>query len=225
MTFDDFRRVACPPELMEKERSRGKVWKILRIAGTYAAYLFYNLGITANGVDIIRIVLSLMAFLFIAQLLYGNICAAFTGVVLLYLEVFLDFADGAVARAMPKKSDFGKDLDGLPNTLARSVFLVMPGVINGDGLSVILGAAAGYVLITLRLDTFDRVRNSGFPEWAESIFRTALSVVTMLIVLPPFMVLYALAGFRLEALLYFILYFYLSLASLWVLFCAFKKKK
>jgi len=223
MDLNDFRKVAYPNDLKTEELSRGIVWKFQRSLGVYVAYVFYKLGIQANVIDLLRMFLSIAAFYFLSKLPNGNITVSIIGVFLLYLQVFLDFVDGAVARAFGKTAVFGVELDGLPNALSRSIILILLGIFTGNIFFIILSILASYLLINFVPDTIDKIPNDGFFKLVKNIYGKVLSVIVMLILLPFLIISCPLINLSLVIFSNIILGIYIFLSILWVAICVFKR--
>ena len=223
MELNNFRKVAYPKELESKELTRGIVWKFQRILGVFVAYLFSKLGIQANVIDLLRVFLSIAALYFLSKLKNGYIIFPIIGVVLLYIQVFLDFVDGAVARASGKTSVFGEELDALPNALSRSIILILFGIFTGNIFFIILSIFTSYILIYFFPNTSDKISNTGFMKFVKYIYGKGLSVIVMLILLPLLIVVCALIDLPLVMCSNIILGIYIFLSVLWIVICVFKR--
>ena len=223
MDLNNFRKAAYPKELKTRELSRGIIWKFQRFLGVYAAYVFYKLGITANVIDLLRVFLSIAAFYFLSKSQNGNLTVSIIGVFLLYLQVFLDFVDGAVARASGKAAVFGEELDGLPNALSRSIILVLLGIFTGNIFLIILSILASYLLINFVPNTIDKIPTDGFFRVVKKVYGKVLSVIVMLILLPFLIILCPLINLSLVMFSNIVLGIYIFLSILWVAICVFKR--
>lgn len=223
MKFSEFYGIVYPADLKKQESGRGMVWKLLRHLGAHGAYLFYKLRINANIVDALRVALSLLAFCFFLDASREQTYAAIIGAFLLYVVVFLDFVDGAVARAFEKSTCFGKELDGLPNALSRSVLLIMFGIFTGNKVFIILSALTSYILTNFYECTIGKIPDTQFFKLVKFFYRRLLSVVFMLIFLPTAIVLCMLLSIPLDLLGYSVSAVYILLAAAWICICVLKE--
>lgn len=120
-------------------------WLAMRVA-----YGFYRLGLTANQVDVLGLVLSLAGFACLMTASDGGVrVLPFVGLGLLYFHVFLDFVDGPIAKAMNASSELGAALDDIGADLDRILMFVLLGIYSQNPYVVLVTAAAGGVLVML----------------------------------------------------------------------------
>ena len=117
MRFSAFLRLAYPPLTVFDRKDRGLLWKLGKWLGLRAAYVLLHLGVTAN-------ILSLMS---VSLLLIGSICLSLyfpswpivvLGNVLIWTGIWIDFVDGAIARAQNRSSVIGGELDDIGKDLS-----------------------------------------------------------------------------------------------------------
>lgn len=139
--------------------------KLGRKASIYFTKLFLKLGISANQVTLINIVVGVIAALLFS---IGNYWYSISGAILLHLWLILDMADGEVARYNNKTSILGEKLDDTGSDLVSSLlyfsigfgisknFFDVSGIFNifSNSFPIILGFAlsvSNLMLILSRL--------------------------------------------------------------------------
>jgi phosphatidylglycerophosphate synthase len=204
-----------------QEAGRSLVFKTQRHIGLYAAYMLHRLKVSANILDIIRVILAVLA-VSLLWMFRTDIWLAGVAVLLMYLQVFLDFVDGALAR-LSGPACFGEEMDGLPNELSRSSMFILLGMCTENFVLVFISVAVACVLIGFLERTASRIPISGFSGLFRKITYRLLSVVFMLIVLPG--ILLTCIGFNVSLIVvsYVLLGIYVIFAALWLVLCAVKK--
>lgn len=125
--------------------------------------LFYNLGVTANGVTLLRTIVSIIALVMLAT---GQQYYLYSAGVLGLFAFVLDFVDGHLARLNDNASYWGKFSDGLADYLfpACGLFAAGIGISQQTGIVWYLVAGGVISLITFMTRTArDRLRY--FQQW------------------------------------------------------------
>lgn len=184
MKWDAFLRDAYPAPLASREADASLLWRTNRWVGLRWAYLFLHLGLTANGVSVLRVVLAAGGF----WLLGGPVSEAgwrqLVGVGMLALQVNLDYADGPLARVRGESSELGEALDGLANAAARAVVLVWIGYLARGVPSLVVGAFTAYILVTFQPAVDAEKPAGGRTRPIEMLSRPLLRVPVMVVGLP-----------------------------------------
>ena len=184
MTWNEFTILAFPQEQAEKERNRGVVWKVARVLGLRLGYVFLRLGISANTVSLMAVLVvcvSLYCFSSVAERSW----LAPVGTILAYLAVFLDFCDGPVARASRRSNKLGQLLDDIPPDMLRGGLIIVLGISTQSDLLAVLSIGTAYIIVPAR----NLFINGGFivaypGKWAAAAERLVFSVPTMTGLLP-----------------------------------------
>ena len=110
------------------------IWKVNRWFGLRFGYVFYRLGFSANLLSAVRLILAFLGFYFLSFADSGSVWKPVMGFFIIVWQVNLDFADGAIARAHKKSSDFGEKLDGLGNAASRAAIIILFGYYTKSAL-------------------------------------------------------------------------------------------
>ncbi len=193
-------------------------WLAMRVS-----YGFYRLGLTANQVDGLGVLLSLAGFICLStagQVPMG--WAPFLGLALLYFHVFLDFVDGPIAKAMDASSDVGAALDDIGADLDRLLMFALLGIFSESSYLVFATVAAGGILVMLVPATSPALQASATVSRFVGFFTGRFSLVNcrfMLAVLPLALVLVAAGGGDLRWVARAWVVFYTLAAAGWLLMC------
>jgi len=123
-------------------------------------------------------------------LLYGQLprWCALIAAACCYAGAFLDFCDGAVARARKSANEIGGIIDGITTDFIRSGLLVVLGIVARSAAFAIVGLVSAYIVVWLRNQFIwsGLYASEAQPSKssASSIFRWAFSVHVMIAVLP-----------------------------------------
>ena len=148
MRFSAFLRLAYPPLTVFDRKDRGLLCNTAKWLGLRAAYVLLHLGVTAN-------ILSLMS---VSLLLIGSICLSLyfpswpivvLGNVLIWTAIWIDFVDGAIARAQNRSSVIGGVLDNFAMELARVLLVTVFAFYAGSPIAYFVAAFSSVVIIFL----------------------------------------------------------------------------
>lgn len=154
----------------------------------YFAWLFLKLGISANKVTVVAIIVGLISCILLAL---GNYTAIIAGASLANIWVLLDFTDGNIARYNKTSSSYGNFLDALSGNLMSYLLFIAagagafrnPGFLCAGidrGIFPIVGGAtcAFYILFFIVLRDFEILQQgkTGKPmsEASASLFGNTL---------------------------------------------------
>ena len=197
------------------------IWKVNRWFGLRFGYVFYRLGFSANLLSAVRLILAFLGFYFLSFADSGSVWKPVMGFFIIVWQVNLDFADGAIARAHKKSSDFGEKLDGLGNAASRAAIIILFGYYTKSALWLWVSVFSGFVLSAFWDSTASFVFRQRRLENIRKLFRLSSSVVFMLIILPFVIVMFGVFGLPLQELSYIVSSCYAALAVLWLAICCF----
>lgn len=195
MRWDQFLKAAYPNDLALEESRRTIVYRASRWVGIRFAYAFYRLGISANLISIMRLLVSVASLFLISTIMYGNIWLPIVGVLLLAWQINLDFADGAVARVQGKASKVGQEIDGLANAASRAAILVLFGILTENTYMVIISAFSAYVVVVFGQKVKILIASRQYMA-QEFLSRKLLSVIVMVLLLPALIVLHGILSWN-----------------------------
>lgn len=218
MRWASFKSVAFPDQIAEEENERSFIWRLNRWVGLRIAYLLYHMGLSADLVSVIRLLLAITGFYLIAVAINNSRYLAIIGIFLIALQINLDYADGPVARARGKSSRFGDQFDGLANAAVRSVTIIFAGLLTQNSLLFVTGSFTAYVLVTFLTDCRRESSGAELPEWVNKIYRLLLSVFIMAFLLPLIIGVMIVFDLPISAFAQVLVCIYGGLAVVWLIF-------
>lgn len=223
MKWIDFQKVAFPMSLAEGEAARSFIYKANRWLGLRFAYLFYCLGFSANLLSALRVILAFWGFYLLSFAKTGLTWQPILGFFIIAWQVNLDFADGAIARAQSKSSDFGQQMDGLANVAARAAIIILWGYYTENILLIWVSVFSSLVLSFFWDSTANLIFQQGRVDNIRRIYRLSSSVFLSLIIVPLTMVILGIFDLFLKEVSCIVTMCYSALALLWLGLCCFKK--
>jgi len=225
MKWQRYLELAYPEPIKVEYSQNNIILKIHRWIGLYLGYFFYHLRMSANMVDILRIVISLVALYIFSFLLKGDKLWPMVGAFLLYSQNLLDYADGCVARARNEISEMGEELDEFVNYFSRGAFLILLGALTQNVVILILNSFSLFSLINFRDRTGSELPKGFVFAIINSIYRFFLFIQTMLFIIPFVLALLNIFdNYLIIPVSYIFSFIYLFLAVFWFLLCLLFKR-
>jgi phosphatidylglycerophosphate synthase len=222
MTFSEFQAKSFPEKSVFRRPQFDFVTNLVKWFALRLAYLFFRMGITANLLDVLGILLALAAFSLLYTAVNGYRLLPLLGIGILYFHVLIDFIDGAIAKAHGTCSKIGHLLDSLGCDIDRFVLIVLFGLYTGNPYFVVANTIAASVLILFAPQTRAELPDSGLPGRLRNVYvnkYSFLSVRFMLTLLPLFLGIVIVSGWNLRALSYGLSLAYGIAAAGWLLLC------
>jgi len=223
MKWIEFKNKAFPLDIKIGEDHRSIFWKINRYIGLRFAFLFNLLGFSANALSFFRFLLVLFGLYFISFVVHNNRWLPIIGATLIFWQINLDFADGALARVQGTSSKLGELLDGLANAFCRSAIIILMGFFTNNIIMLILSFASSFILVSFNgylIFIYDYTNKN-----IKTIYKRSLSVVSMNGFLPLLIIIHVIFNFPIFIFSYFIVIFYTLLASVCLFTLVFTKNK
>ena len=120
MNFSSFKEKAYPAEKAAYDAHLTFVSRWYRYFGLYLGYFFYLIKVSANAVSLLRVLMVLAGFAALTLPGKENFTLRVLAVAVLLLSKVLDYADGAIARAMNRPSLLGAKLDSFSDRIVRA---------------------------------------------------------------------------------------------------------
>ncbi len=218
MPWSTFHAAAFPERMRAAEASRSFVWRVNRYVGIRVAYLFFLAGFSANLLSLFRVPVAIVGFALFATLPDADSpLLPVLGLLLFMLQVHLDFADGAIARAQQKASEFGTVIDGLGNNASRFATFLLLGLFANNPWFLWGSVFAGYILTGFETETGNRLTPPG--PLGRTVYRLAVSVIIVNIALPSALLGAGLLGADMELVGRLGTLFYGAVAIGWLVRC------
>lgn len=186
------------------------------------SYLLFRCGMTANLLDVLAMMFVCGGFILMTRAVHGERALPLVGIGLLCFHVFVDFADGAIAKARGETSRLGHYLDEIGCDIDRIALFILLGIYAGHPVFVLANAFAIGTLIQLAPLTKKELPTTG---WIGRICRiychkfSFLSVRATLMVYPLALALIILNRWDLQGIAIIMSYLYEVLAAVWLLLC------
>ena len=220
MNFTEFVAKQFPEKSVFDRRQFDFTTNLVKWIALRFAFILYKLGISANALDVFAILFSIAGFLLLTTALKGEILLPLLGILPIYFLIFVDFADGPIAKATGSCSLLGHLLDDLGCNLARLMLILLFGIYTGNLYWIVLSVFAGGVLILfVPLAAKELPSNGKFGILIRTYFHkfSFLSVRFMLVLLPLLIGTAIFLGWNLRIISFGFTLFYLSSAILWLI--------
>jgi phosphatidylglycerophosphate synthase len=222
MKFKQFYNEGYPKKFARIESQKNFIYLLHRRIGIFLAYLFYRLGISANMLSIIRLLMSIAGLLFIAKAASYSQFLPLGGAFLIYGQVVLDFSDGVIARVQKRTSKVGFYMDWLGCDIAHIGIIILAAIFTRNIFIVIICMAATYILTAFRFSVFDLLPENSASKFIKKIIKRLLSDQVIVVVLPFIMAGFSLFKWDIKILSYFIVSVYVTLSVIWLALCTAK---
>ena len=130
MEYKKYYKSAFPREMKIRERDKSLLCRFNRVIAIKQSYVLFHLGVTANLLSVIRIILALTGIVLLH--LSDNVLYMLLGFLLIVWQVNLDFADGCLARVRNTKDPYGTIIDGLANEFVRVCMILISSFLIGS---------------------------------------------------------------------------------------------
>jgi phosphatidylglycerophosphate synthase len=188
MTYQQFLEAAQTPDFVAATAKLGAIRRGITWVGVRVGFVLYRLGLSANQVSLLGWLFGIGGLSLFCW--YGQLprWCALIAAACCYAGAFLDFCDGAVARARKSANEIGGIIDGITTDFIRSGLLVVLGIVARSAAFAIVGLVSAYIVVWLRNQFIwsGLYASEAQPSKssASSIFRWAFSVHVMIAVLP-----------------------------------------
>ena len=225
LTYRKYLEIVTPDggEFSEHRKSMGIVNNVVKWLAMRFSYILYRLGFTANFLDVFGIIICFIGYYsFITGLKSEFLLYTIVGTLLIYFHTWIDFLDGALAKAQNKISVIGGPLDDIGCDLSRFAMFITFGLIINDFSIILLNVFSAVILIHLFTNTVRLIPDIKYLRSIIKVYNykwSFLSVRFMLGILPLFFT----GSIYLDADIKFICtilsVFYGFAAMLWLMIC------
>lgn len=222
MTLKDFQARLFPEKSVFDRKQFDRTTNFVKWFAIPVAYLFFRLRISANLLDVFGIFFSLVAFLFLSTAVTGEKILPLVGILIVYFHIFIDFVDGAIAKAAGKSSRMGHYFDSLGCDMDRFALIVLFGIYAGSTHWIISNVLSACVFTLFLPLARHELPQRGFVGGLCRVYANKfsfLSVRIMLVVLPLVLATVIFLDWNLPALARFLSYFYGIMAVCWLVLC------
>lgn len=222
MTFAEFHERVLPGRSPFDRRDYDWFTNLVKWLSLRVAFVLARMGVSANLLDVVALFAVLGGFCLMWRATLGDTLWPLVGVALLYVHVFVDFLDGAIAKGMGVASTLGLYLDDLGCDLDRSAIMILCGIFTESPALILISAFAVGVLVRLAPLTRNELPTTGLVGAIVRIYfhrYSFLSVRTMLLIFPAGFALAVLGHWNLHIIGWCFSLWYASAAAVWLLLC------
>jgi phosphatidylglycerophosphate synthase len=222
MTFSDFVSAQFPEKSVFDRKQFDWVTNLVKWLALHFSYLLYRTGISANALDVVGLFIALAGFFLLLKAQSGYLGSSILGILLIYLHVFIDFADGPIAKAKNQKSLMGALFDDLGCELDRILLWTVMGIYTGNTYVILANVFVGGIFLFFLPQSRRGLPDSGFIGLLKKVYvhkYSFLSVRFMLVVLPLLIVFLAFFGNDLILLAWSLSISYMIAAAVWLFAC------
>ena len=184
LTYRQYLEIVIPEggEFSEQRKFMGIVNNIVKWLAMRFSYILYRLGFTANFLDVFGIIICFIGYYsFITGLKSDHLLYTIIGTLLIYFHTWIDYLDGALARAHEKRSPIGEPLDDVGCDLSRYVMFLSFGLIIDDSFFILINIFSAVLLIRLFTDTVKLMPDIKYLMGVISIYNNTISLYTKFI--------------------------------------------
>ncbi len=219
MTFTQFTAKQFPERSVFDRKQFDFTTNLVKWIALQFAFFAYKIGITANVLDVSAIFLVFIGYCFLVTAMNGVVLLPIIGIFCIYFLIFVDFADGPIAKASNSCSMLGHLLDDLGCNLARLMLIVLFGIYTESYYLILLAAFSSGVLIIFVPLAVKEMPSQGFIGTFVHLYYNKysfLSVRFMLALLPLFLGITIVCGWDLKVISFVVTIFYGISSILWL---------
>ena len=225
LKYKDYLKKVTPPNgvFSIERKDKGLVNNIVKWLGLRMSYLLYRLGFSANSLDILGFVIGFIGYYnFYLGLKIGSLKIALLGMSLAFFHTWIDYLDGALAKAKDSKSPIGEPLDNIGPDLGKYSLFIIIGMLTNKPIFILLNTFSSIIVVRLFYETVDLVPNYFPLNWIKYIFGNKHSFIGarfILLLLPLIIFFCLMANYSIENFSIIISIFYFFISSIWLLVC------
>ncbi|OGQ07220.1 MAG: hypothetical protein A3G32_04395 [Deltaproteobacteria bacterium RIFCSPLOWO2_12_FULL_40_28] len=220
-TFKEFSLIVTGVENIFRRSDFDPVTNFIKWLAIKVAYPLYLLGVTANFLDVLGLFISLFGFqMFYLGVISSNKWLALFGIAFIYIHIFIDFIDGALAKSTQTTSAVGHLLDEMGCYLDRFLLLCVLGLCSGNQWLVVINVFSSYILFVFINTSRHFLDEHPINNFLRKVYihkYSFLSVRMMLFFLPAVISFFIIKNWSIESLARDLSYAYFILASLWMI--------
>jgi len=206
-----------------ERKNKGITNNIVKWLALRMSYLLYRLGFSANFLDILGFVIGFIGYYyFYLGLKLGDINIALSGMLLSFFHTWIDYLDGALAKAKGSKSPIGGPLDNIGPDLGKYSLFIIIGMLTDKPIFILLNTFSSIILIRLFYETINLVPDYFPLNWIKYILgnkRFILGARFILLALPLILFFCLLFNYSIEDFSIIISIFYFIISTIWLLVC------
>jgi len=192
MKFYQFLNKSFPELSVKRRTDLGMFHNFVKFLAIRFAFILFKLKVSANLLDVISLMLSIIGFCFLYLSILGHKIIPTIGALLIFFHVWVDFIDGLLARAQDAQSSIGHQLDNLGNDVDRFMLIVLLGIFTENIIFIIINVFIAYVLVPFHRLTKDDLISIKRVDKLKFIYSHKLSLlgVRFLLGVMPLLILF-----------------------------------
>tara|TARA_B100001250_G_scaffold300104_1_gene261796 strand:+ start:31116 stop:31817 length:702 start_codon:yes stop_codon:yes gene_type:complete len=194
LNFNQFLEKAFPVRNPFFRDDFGAGTNLIKYLAIRVSYILYRLGVKANQISLLSVVLSIPAFIIIYQATFQDqhIYKFLFGYILMGTVLFIDFVDGPLSKMNQYKYHTGDDIDNLPPDMATMGTLLIFGMLPNNIYFTALFWANIVFLFTYLRNTIKYIPDS--KQWILKTICSRFSLLSVRVfvatIFPLFCILY-----------------------------------
>jgi len=221
VSYSEFMEIVFPYETTFEREQFGFFTNLIKFFSLRVAYLLYRLNISANLLTIFSILMTLPCFYLLYEgINLKNLSYLCIGYFLIGLILFIDFADGSLARINKFSFAAGEALDDLPTDIIRIGSILYFGVITGSKIFVLLAFVSSAIVSYYLPATLNNIQEN--RNWIRTVYASRMALTGLRIITLFLMPIITITTFFFKDigifLAQFVVIIYFFLSFLWVLF-------
>lgn len=222
MTFTDFCSYSFPETSVFERQRFDSSTNLIKWFAIRFAYVLFRMNMSANLLNVMSLFSTYLGFILLYNARSGNLIVFVCGLGLLYLQIFIDFVDGPIAKAKGTTSPIGHALDNLGCDVTRVVFLVLIGMYSKSTYLLLANPFSAIILLFLVPQTLEKLPEQGLARIVVKVVTGKFSLIGVrvnLVLLPLAFGFVILDETNLIILSRLFSYIYLSMAIAWLIVC------
>ena len=178
LSFPEFLKKVFPYNSPFDRDEFGLITNFIKYLALRMSFLFYRLGITANGIDIIAVLLTIPGFVLAYKGISNQQLDIFLiAYAILAFVIFVDFIDGPISKTHKYKFKIGDDLDNLSPDIVLMGGFVHVGFMTESLFLISLNCVNAVFLITYKVSTISYIPKN--QEWLFLFLSSRFSLLSV----------------------------------------------
>ena len=221
MKFSEFLEKTFPIGNPYNRKQYGIIHNTIKWIALRFSYFFYLIGISANILDLISVIILFPTFLTLYfSIINQNLLLFFISFLFLGGILFIDFIDGPLSKIRSNYSVIGNEIDNLCPEICRISALIIIGFVSKNVPTLIIAAIISIIINTYVFDTRDSVsKYSGLLNELFANGKLSLNSIRLLVclIMPTYVFFYILDFNFISYLATATIIIYLFLCIVWII--------
>ena len=178
LNYKDFQRKTFPYESPFQRTQFGRITNLIKFFALRFSYVFYRLGISANVLDMIGLVLLVPGFVLVLNAITSQELIDFLfGFLIIAFVIFIDFIDGPLSKIDNYIYKVGDNMDNLCPDVVLVGGLVMIGVMTQNIYLITASTINAVFFLTYKSSTIDSIPDE--KNWLITLLNSRFSILSV----------------------------------------------